>query len=289
MQDFTLRFESPELKFGVLGNAVPLEVEVEGWRLRETYVPDAHNDIEKGLGSYRLIVERKLTQADDAQHWHYTGVDLIERIELLWAFAAGLPLRSRGFGVELATIKPPPGWESNVEDVDCAIQIAAGNRFIYSSFNFQSRHWRYAPAFPLAGLVIALKAYGALSDEVVRELIDVHYAAHMFRSSRGQKVFFAKALEIVRKLLPGDTDDERERALSVEVRKSLSRPLHDLYDLSNNRRETRHAVMQKSTAAALHPEMSTQESLAFVRDADLVIRAVVCDKLGLDIVLFKES
>lgn len=287
MQDFTLRFESPELKFGILGNATPSEAEIEGWNLRETYVPNAHVDIAKDVGSYRLIVERNVTQDDDVNKHNTTGVALIERIELLWAFAAALPLRSRGFGLELTIIEPPQGWSSNTNKVDRAIQ--ADIQQVTCSFRIVSRHWRYASAFPLQRLIPLLNAYGALDDEVVRELINLHYAAHMSSSSHGQVVLFAKALEITRKLLPGRDDIERGRILPPEVQSALSRPLHDLYDLSNNRRETRHAVSKKASVTVLHPPMSTEERSAFKRDASMVINFVVCNKLGLEPCLWRTN
>jgi hypothetical protein len=283
--DLTLRFQSPEIALGILGDAAPSEAHFEGWRLRELFIPQAHPEIAPDIGSYSLLVERQLTLDDDARHWHTVGVDLVERIDRLWAFAAGLPLRSRGFQVTLASIEAPKGWQSNVKEIDHAIQ-AATQDIIVGSVGFSSRHWRYAPEFPLVQLVQGLNSY-IVADELVRELIDLHYEAHHSASSRSRAVLFAKALEIVRELLPGRDDRSREAELPVHVREALSHSLAWLYNLSNNRRNTRHPVT-KQPNLALHPEMPGSEYMDYLRNADLLIRYVGSAKLGLNLVVLQD-
>ena len=110
MSELVLRFFSPEIRLGVLGDAAPSQVVVEGWALRDEFTPDVYPDHGDGVGRYRLVVERALTLEDDAWDWHSRGVELLERIERIWAFGNGLPIRSRGFGFMLSSVEPPQEW-----------------------------------------------------------------------------------------------------------------------------------------------------------------------------------
>jgi len=52
----------------------------------------------------------------------------------------------------------------------------------------------------------------------------------------------------------------------------------------------RYASCRKiASITVFHPQMSTEERSAFIRDADLVISFVVCNKLGLDVLLMKDK
>ena len=284
MQDILLRYQSPELKFGIRGTAVPTTASFEGWSLREQYVTNPDNEVAAGLGNYHLVVERLMSMHDDFSTWNERGVDLVERIEILWAFATGLPLRSRGFGVELTEPRLSKGWESNARQVDTELQKAT--RKLVAQLRIESRHRRYASSFPLPRLLRAMNAYET-ADEVVRELVVLHYVAHMTLATDNKALLFAKALEVVRKKIPGKNDREREAELPDHVRCALSHSLPELYEISNERRETRHAVT-KDPHPTLKRRMHSAEFLSFLEDADLLVRHVVCQHFGFDAISISE-
>jgi hypothetical protein len=58
-------------------------------------------------------------------------------------------------------------------------------------------------------------------------------------------------------------------------------PRRGLYGISNTRLETRHAIATPAQLQ-LHPQLTQDERIDFVHDADLVVRTTVCLQLGLE-------
>jgi hypothetical protein len=278
-----LSFESPEIRLRVLKPDSPGRATLRGWDLSERFTPAAYTRGDVPYGSYRLILDRPIQIADHVWELHAQGVALIEDLELVWAFATGLPLRSAGFDLFLSEIAPPTGWRTNAREVDRELQAAKQGLIVEDRSH--SVHWRTAFSFPLATVAKALAAYET-TDPVTRALVRFHYEGYMSATREGPYFLFAKALEVVRKLLPGRTDPEKERALDTEVRRSLHHDFHWLFDISNRRLETRHPTEQKGATATLHPPLDSREALAFLRDADTLIRAIACERLGLEMILF---
>lgn len=284
MKDILLWFASPVVRFGVLGGATVQTADFDGWRFRETYDQEAEPSIPADVGKYRLTIERAVTVKDNVHELYARGVDLVERVNRLWTVVAGVPFGRSGFSVILASLETPLGWETNVDEVDDAIQQATGG--LTGKVDVYGVEWFHTPTFPLQRLITALNAYEAL-DEIMKELIDLHYEAPRSPSRRGS-FHLAKPLEIVRELLPGKNDKARERSLPAEVRSALTHPLSWLYEVSNERRETRHPV-KKRGGLVLHPELRPEEYQDFLRDADLVIRSVISTALGLDVIRVADS
>ncbi|MEK9136828.1 MAG: hypothetical protein AAB393_06865, partial [Bacteroidota bacterium] len=87
--------------------------------------------------------------------------------------------------------------------------------------------------------------------------------------------------EIIRAILPGETDAERQRKLPAEIQARLAHGFHWFFDMANNRFNTRHAVRQ---GPQLHPRMTVKEETEFLRQADLIIRGAISERLGIDLV-----
>jgi hypothetical protein len=254
MNDIVLRFASPVVRFGVLGGAIIQTAELDGWRFREACEPAAEPGVPPDVGKYRLTIERTVTVEDNVHKLYARGLDLVERVNRLWTVVAGVPFGRSGFSALLSKLEPPSGWESNVDEVDDAIQQAIGG--FTGRVDVYGIEWFHTPTLPLQRLITALNAYDAL-DDIMKELIDLHYEARR-SPSRRDSFRLAKALEIVRNLLPGKDNRARERSLPPEVRSALTHPLNWLYKVSNERRETRHPV-RKGRSLALHPELRPEE------------------------------
>ena len=276
-----LSFESPELRLRVMEPDSPGQATVRRWSLSEQFTAGAYTRRDLAYGSYRLILHRAVNSTDDVWELHYEGVQLIDDLELVWAFATGLPLRSTGFGVSVRNITPPTGWRTNAREIDMDLQ-AATQEFVVEDRS-HSVHWRTGVRFPLATVTKAVLAYET-TDPVTRALIRFHYEGCMSATSDGPYFLFAKALDIVRKLLPGQNDNEKEKALDAEVRRTLHHDFHWLFGIANERLETRHPI-ERGAPATLHPPIASEEAFAFLRDADTLIRAIVCDRLGLEMIL----
>ncbi|MEX0726883.1 MAG: hypothetical protein WD065_11470, partial [Planctomycetaceae bacterium] len=63
----------------------------------------------------------------------------------------------------------------------------------------------------------------------------------------------------------------------------LGKNVRELFMLANTRYETRHIVDKKSQ---LHPKMTSLERNIFLTDIDIIMRAVVCLKLDIDLTIF---
>jgi hypothetical protein len=274
-----LRFRSPRVELDYSGRERPTKAVFEGWKLKEHYARKV-TPASKFDPRYHLTIERTLTISDDIGHLHPEGVHMIERIERVWGIAAGVPLGRHVFAVGLATIDTPRGWSDNRRFADVALTRLQGGGLIIGSIRFQ-RGGYSAPWWPLPRVLRALEKLKLASD-IERELVELHYAAHSARgASAVTTLLFAKGLDIVRALLPGTNDAARERALPPDVKAALGQPFHRLFEQSNRRRETRHPVVHHPTPA-LQPAMSGAELMGYLRDADTVIRGVLCSRWGLD-------
>jgi len=106
----------------------------------------------------------------------------------------------------------------------------------------------------------ALEALAAFrnAQPVVRSLVELHFSALTSTRVDGRLFFFAKALELVRALLPGADLPAKSANLHPEIRGELARPLSWLYDMSNNRFDVRH-VVRNPQGPDLHPPMTSEE------------------------------
>lgn len=96
----------------------------------------------------------------------------------------------------------------------------------------------------------------------VKALVDLHYFAHIVGDSYSIFIFLAKSLEIVRALIPGKTDVQKQKALPDDVRSRLKTSLHDIIGLANTRYEIRHIVKDKNIIS-LHQKMNNSERVHF--------------------------
>lgn len=273
-----LRIESSPRMFGLLQPAEPHSASIGRWTVRELYIPHVHDDVHPGLGSYQVVLEAEVDTPSEVENRFSEGVDIAEQLEHLWLYAAGLTLHGNGFSLSLASLEPPKKWRTNVKEVRRAAQ--ARHLRISGEVSFQTRHWHFRSFLPLRPALKVRENY-AVADDITRALAGLHYDAHTARKFEERAFHLAKALELVRKVLPGHTDEQKEASLPADIRSCLEIDLHALYDLSNSRFDTRHAAARSATPA-LYPRMTDEELLKFLRSADTVVRAVVCDRLDVD-------
>jgi hypothetical protein len=92
-----------------------------------------------------------------------------------------------------------------------------------------------------------------------------------------QLILYAKGLDLARDMLPGHGNTAKQAALPAKVGAGLRRSLNWLGQMSNKRLETRHVFSE----GKLLPKLSHTEGSDFVHDANLVIRGVVENELGI--------
>jgi hypothetical protein len=91
-------------------------------------------------------------------------------------------------------------------------------------------------------------------------------------------------MELVQAMLPGNTDSKKENKLPDEIKSRLKTSLHQIMGLANIRYEIRHIVKDKKNCT-LHERLSNSEINAYKHDADLFIRFVACQELGIPLII----
>jgi hypothetical protein len=122
------------------------------------------------------------------------------------------------------------------------------------------------------------------SAEVTQQLCSYHFAALTTQETDMHFLLLAQGLEIARALLPGRSAADKENGLPATVRKALSQPLNWLFEMSQQRRQTRHAI-DKRTNVSLKPSLTHDEELSFVHDANLILQFVASSQLSIPLVL----
>lgn len=275
MKPLRLWVKSPAILMSVPDGSRPSNGEDGPFRLTDLWVPGKEVFDAVSYGEYRIRIEYLVADKFNLAEGFPLLVDFCSHLEKLWPFATGSAMRGGGFAPYLDTYRVPAGWSSNRERVSVELQRRAGSKYIVKHLGGPVSH-TIAGAFPVARLLPALDGYARI-DRTTALLIELYYHAI---TSPMPILLFCKALEIVRALLPGRTDAQKQNALPADVRHHLRGNFHELFSLANNRLETRHAVGNKR-GPALHPMLSRQERDQLLLDGDAIIRGIVCAKLGI--------
>lgn len=225
-------------------------------------------------------MEAEVSTLEEAEVCHKEALTLADDLDTMWIYVAGMPLFPTR--TVLAIRESPNGWRTNLGSLRDSLpmtQTLRGRlRIVPGKYGMQ------LPYMPLKRALAAVRRYRA-ADENSRELIDLHIDALRRQGSNAGLFLLAKALELARVMLPGNTDESRQRALPGQVISELNRDLHWMYGIANTRLEIRHVVDKKaarSNQRALLPKLDQAERNDFVHDADLVIRGVVERELGIE-------
>jgi hypothetical protein len=97
-------------------------------------------------------------------------------------------------------------------------------------------------------------------------------------------VFAAKGLELTRAMLPGRSPAAKERNLPDAARTGMRHPLNWLYEIANRRLEVRH-VIRDPARLELHQRLTSDERRDYRDDCDLVLRAVISERLQIPLVI----
>ncbi|MBA7704942.1 hypothetical protein ES703_113765 [subsurface metagenome] len=237
-----------------------------------------------GTVSYSIWIETGVSSPEEIWAKKGTAFELADDLNRIWTYVCGQPINAARLG--LVAYHAPAAWTTNAEEVEKDLPAAISG-LTYKEISIQTRHWTYCPELPLAKALDVRESYETASD-FVRTLIELHYSALTSKRSEARLIFFAKALEIVRALLPGRKDQQKQKSLPAKITSDLHESLHWLFGMANTRSDVRH-VVQRVTGPTLHPRMSAQEFRSFEHDADLVIRTAVCMQLGNEPFLVKHG
>ncbi len=281
MDSKLLKLESAPLKFKLLLDCPPYRRKIGDLTIREVYVPPSNGKGEFGL--YQVVIEGLVETRSQLTEKYTEAVSLAENIAKLWSYVLTTPLHGNTFGRALAFISPPKGWTANNDEIRKELDTKEFG-ITFKSVSIGRIEWNRANQLPLERAVRIWSKYQE-ADQIIKTLIDFHFEALSSYSTHSCLFLLSKGLEITRGHMPGKTDIERQSSLPPEVQRNLKNSYHDLFDLSNNRLNTRHAIKSKSVPVELHPELLEKELVDFIHDCDLIIRAVVCQYFQEEVVI----
>jgi hypothetical protein len=224
---------------------------------------------------YVLRIEWEATTREEAALGHQAALHLADELDSVWAYVAGEPL----FAVQLILeiTEAPEGWTSNYRDVQRQLPSAQG--ISIESVSITNTHSMRLPHMPLRNALRARDAYSH-ADADTKALIDLHFNAMKHPGSQPGLFLMAKAMELAKAMLPGRTPEEKQTALPFETANYLRQSVRWLGMIANKRFEIRHVVERGS----LLPTLDQAEGRDFKHDAELVVRALISDKLGIPLV-----
>lgn len=276
-----LKYESAVKIYGFNSPSNPYNGKIDEIIIREVFKPrDEYKSLKPGLGDYKIIIKSKISDEKELFDSYQQLSEISRQIDRAWLYACGHPLTKSDFSLLTPHLQSLDGkisgWRTNYRATKK--KLRKGKPSV--NFKVNRQDWAFYSVLPLEHALNIRTAILSSSD-LIQSLIELHFYAHKVKDDYSRFFFFAKALEIVRKLLPGKDDKQKEKNLPFNISKELSCSLHSLYDLSNNRYETRH-IMQKKKQQVMHQKMTVDEIRSFKHNADIILRAVTCQNLGID-------
>lgn len=274
-------FRTKPLLYVLSETVSPHQYIIGDWVIRETYEPLDDRKLPKGTVSYSIWIETEVSSPEEIWAKKDIGFKIADDLNRVWTYVCGQPINAARLG--LVVCDAPDAWTTNNKEVENKLHAEISG--ITGNIIFQTRYYMYVMELPLSKALDVYESYKTASD-LVHALIELHYSALTSKRSEARLIFFAKALEMVHKLLPGKRNQQKQDSLPVNITSNLHKSLPWLFEMSNERVDTRH-VVQRTPTPTLHKQMSVQERQSFEDDADLIIRTVVCQQLGYEPFLVK--
>lgn len=254
----------------------PYDGQVDGFRVYETVEPCDDSGAPEDAVSYRIVAEKEVSSRDEALSVGGVVFDLAADLDRLWIYVTGEPLFYLRTSLEI--VDAPDHWESNYNEVHDALYREEPGPTLLGETKISQTSWRGFPYYPLEK---ALRLRPALenADDRLSHLVTLHHEALTTRGVHARLLMFAKAIELVDAMIDGARAD-KEDYLPKATGEDLRRRFKWLWKIANGRIDTRHVVARET--GELHPELTTEDREDFLHDADLVIRDVVCTRLGTD-------
>jgi hypothetical protein len=279
----TSDFESPKVVFfvsdpklyGIPKDAERFLYENETVKIYETWQENTSLRVPPGIGEYRITIEVPVINLDQLREANSDGAELITSFQKLWPYVCGEPLNPVGWRFDFNIV--PQGWTSNSKDLEHFYLKNSKRVVIHARVKHQS--WVFLPYFPLRYAMIALQNQETLSN-VFKSLMDIHFQAVNARFVDGRLFLFAKAVELVSKLIPGRTHRDKHASLPDDLKKTLTRSIDWLFQIANNRFDFRH-VVKDPIGPQLHPKATRDEMSDYEKNADFLIRYYVSKQLGI--------
>ena len=284
MSNVILKYKSDPKAYAINRKETPYQKSINGLFISEVLlINEELKRISPAHGDYQLIIETEVKNSSELQSKHFEIKKVIDVLDRSWMYACGHPLNKKIRTFFGPYIDFPDGningWTSNYKEAEKEVNKGQA----HATFRLRRVSHSSLPYWPLKKALAVREAYKAAQDNVMM-LIDLHFFSHKVEDSYSSFFFLAKAMELVQVMLPGRTDDKKEKKLPDEFRSKLKTSLHHIMGLANTRREIRHIVKEKNDCT-LHERLNNSEINDYKHDADLFIRFVACQELSIPLII----
>lgn len=276
-----LQYRSLPLRCGLPKAAIPYTDVLKGWGIEEEWTPTEKTERNVSLVDYQISLNREVArhenrnkQEEELLQLQEEAFLLINNLKLLWPL---IFLSLQSLPRTMTATNAPECWASNSSEVLNSFHQME----VWTTMTVREHSWVILPYAPLDKIVTAYKAYESASPPL-RTLVELYHDA---LQSDGQAAMFtlAKALELVRAILPARTDQAKMKQLPPEALSDITRDLSWLFTIANNRYEIRH-VVKDITGPHLHQQITFDEKKDFIQNASRIIRATICQAFGIPFV-----
>jgi hypothetical protein len=283
---FQLRYETETIHLNIDGDYSAKRTVIDGITLTDSYKPSEN---QSRHGRYTFILTKEVPLISELADADELIRELCSKINTLLTYIIGRPLHDQstdyyGSRKKLIPFGEHAAWNSNYEELRRKLQLLENpEQKIFVSIKSTQTKWATLPKSPFESLETLIRAYPNSSFET--KLIIRFHALALRHEYDVKHLLLAKALEIFKSQFK--SLKSAFKFLHEDIRDEFGeKDLGWLFNLSNTRFETRHAVGKKPPKTIL-PEMSDHEYDQFIFLTDLVLSNYVRQKLGLNQVLWK--
>jgi hypothetical protein len=238
-----LRLTSPAFSLRIQQAASPYSIELDEWVFQEHFEAPRRSFDSEAYGRYHVTMDHAIGVDEDAGNAFISGEYHAHALEKAWLYGTGTTIGGRGYDFLLPPGPPAPAVDQQC--TRCTSRFGLGAATRRASY---SPSQRVAPTLPLKACIAVLSAL-ADADDVTAQLTTYHFGAVTTVDPDLHLLLFAQRLEIARVVLPGNTKHSKEAGLPAAVTSRLSHGLDCLFEMSNQRRQTRHAIDKKGVVA----------------------------------------
>lgn len=260
---------------------------IEGFMINGASIVDKYTTNEKYHGEYQLILKKTVNNTQELNESAKSLNSIALLINPLMTYAIGYPInvsKKEFYGKRFSLVvnNKVESWTTNYDKVSQILQTREHPQGISGIGEISGiRTWSSIEYAPLFELVKVIDGYKHL-DNLTKKLIRYHTLAHSHEFDV-RYILLGKALEIAELLLPIPKDRKKSFSLlPSEIKDEFkNRDISWLYNMSNNRMETRHAI-NLASKDSLHSWMTEDEYFDFMHLSDLLINYIVRTKMNLE-------
>ena len=265
-------------------NYEPYRLDFKGWTISDNYI---HNE-KNNRGSYYSIIVTKsnMLNMEDLDYYRIKGQEIVELVTSLIPLC-GLPslngpkYQNFANGTYIIDYKSmPKGWKTNYNEKR-EMYEAVEQQQIKASASFMGiSRYSVLEESPLKELELMLNKYERSQDEI--KFLIYLYNSILTEKSYNVYMLIGKALEIINAMYPLKTKKDRRIEDNFQELSGVFNgiTLKYLINLSNNRKEARHYIKDKTNVIP-HESLSKEERIMMYRYSTCLLFNVSREKLGL--------